>query len=46
MKVEQIASVLNNTIMKEIGGETAVVAEDLSNIVDIGKTVLDYTAGA
>lgn len=46
MKVEQIASVLNNTIMKEIGGETAVVAEDLSNIVDIGKTVLDYTSAA
>lgn len=44
MKVEQIASVLNSTIMKEIAGSTAVVAEDLSNIVDIGKTVLDFTA--
>lgn len=44
MKVEQIASVLNSTIMKEIAGSTAVVAEDLSNIVDIGKTVLDFAA--
>lgn len=44
MKVEQIASVLNSTIMKEIAGSTAVVAEDLSNIVDIGKEVLDFTA--
>lgn len=43
MKITQIATVLNNTIMKEITGETAVVAEDLSNIVDAGKTVLDYT---
>lgn len=46
MKVTQIASVLNATIMKEIGGETAVVSEDLSNIVDVGKTVLDYTSAA
>ena len=46
MKVTQIATVLNNTIMKEITGTTVVVAEDLSNIVDVGKTVLDYTAGA
>ncbi len=44
MKVEQIASVLNSTIMKEIAGSTAVVAEDLSNIVDIGKEVLDFTS--
>lgn len=46
MKVQQIAQVLNNTIMKEIVGTEAVVAEDLSNIVDVGKTVLDYTSAA
>lgn len=56
MKVEQIASVLNNVIMKEITGagieqsdgqggtETvSLVAEDLRNIVDVGKTVLNFT---
>lgn len=42
MKVNQIAQVLNNTIMKEITGANVVVAEDLSNIVDAGKTVLDF----
>lgn len=44
MKVTQIANLLNNTIMKEIEGSTAVVQEDLSNIVDVGKEVLDFTA--
>ncbi len=53
MKVTQIAKILNDTIMKEItgvgvieSGETdpsAIVTEDLSNIVDVGKTVLDFT---
>lgn len=53
MKPVQIAGVLNDTIMKEITGtgvvptgETdpvAIVNEDLSNIVDVGKTVLDFT---
>lgn len=39
MKVTQIAAILN-TINAEIIGESAVVAEDLSNIVDIGKEVI------
>lgn len=49
MKVNQISGVLNDTIMKEItgqlpeGAETPIVKEDLSNIVDVGKTVLDFT---
>ena len=34
MKVKQIAAILN-TINAEIIGESAVVAEDLSNIVDV-----------
>lgn len=42
MKVNQIANVLNATIMKEITGTEVVVAEDLSNIVDAGKQVLDF----
>ena len=45
MKVEQIASILNN-LNKEMVGTEDVFADDLSNIVDGGKTVLDYTAGA
>lgn len=45
MKYEQIASVLNNTIMKVITGTQNIsTAEDLSNIVDVGMTVLDYTS--
>ena len=39
MKVTQIAAILN-TINAEIIGESAVVAEDLSNIVDVGKEVI------
>lgn len=44
MKVTQIASVLNGSlstagIMDEITGQAAMVKEDLSNIVDIGKLV-------
>lgn len=46
MKVEQIASVLNTTIMKELTGVEAVISEDLSNIVDTGKTVTDFLADA
>lgn len=37
MKVNQIAQILNNTINQEQIGESAIVAEDLSNIVDIGR---------
>ena len=36
MKVTQVATILNE-ISKEMVGETAVVNEDLSNIVDIGR---------
>lgn len=43
MKVQQIATILNNTINQEQIGESAVVQEDLSNLIDVGKAVLDYT---
>lgn len=48
MKITQLKDVLNGTlsttgIIDQVTGETAVANEDLSNIVDIGKTVLDYT---
>lgn len=42
MKVNQIATMLN-TVFSEITGESALVAEDLSNIVDVGRTILSST---
>jgi hypothetical protein len=42
MTVAQIYDIIN-PITKEILGETAVVNEDLSNIVDIGKELFDAT---
>lgn len=42
MTVAQIYDIIN-PITKEILGETAVVNEDLSNIVDIGKGIFDAT---
>lgn len=41
MKVNQIAEILNETINQEQIGESAVVAEDLSNIVDVGRQLTD-----
>lgn len=38
MKVEQVYSILNS-ITKELVGDSAVVAEDLSNVVDIGTAI-------
>ena len=54
MIVSQIAGALNDTIMKEITGAgvieegttAPIVQEDLSNIVEVGKTVLDFTSGS
>lgn len=42
MTVAQIYNIIN-PITKEILGETAVVNEDLSNIVDVGKELFDAT---
>ena len=42
MTVAQIYNIIN-PITKEILGETVVVNEDLSNIVDIGKEIFDAT---
>lgn len=44
MKVTQLHTLINS-VTKEILGETAVVNEDLSNVVDIGKTIVDQTNG-
>ena len=48
MHINQLTNVLNGTlsatgIIDQVTGEAAVANEDLSNIVDIGKTVLNYT---
>ncbi len=43
MQVKQLHTLINSVI-KEVVGETAVLNEDLSNVVDLGKEV--FTAGA
>lgn len=40
MKVTQIADLLNST-MSEVLGKDVVVSEDLTNVVDLGKEVID-----
>ena len=42
MKVTQIAAILNS-IQQEIIGKSAVVTEDLTNVVDMGKQILEVT---
>lgn len=43
MQVQQIYNIMN-TVTKEILGKTDLVAEDLSNIVDLGNALLDNTS--
>lgn len=48
MKITQLTNILNGTlsttgIIDQVTGKAAVANENLSNIVDIGKAVLDYT---
>lgn len=40
MKVTQLHTLIN-AVTQEVLGETAVVQEDLSNVVDIGKSIID-----
>lgn len=40
MKVNQLHTLVN-AVTQEILGETAVIQEDLSNVVSIGKTIID-----
>ena len=42
MKVEQVYTLVNN-VTSEILGKSDVVAEDLSNVVDVGKEILNGT---
>lgn len=43
MKMEQIYTITNN-VVKEVLGDTTVVSEDLSDIVDIGTAIFDANA--
>lgn len=43
MKVTQVYEIMN-AVTSEVLGETAIVNEDLSNIVDIGNEIFDQTA--
>ena len=43
MQVSQVYEIMNS-VTRSIVGENAVVAEDLSNIVDVGNTIMN-TAG-
>lgn len=40
MKITQLHTLIN-AVTQEVLGETAVVQEDLSNVVDIGKSIVD-----
>lgn len=44
MKVTQLYALINS-VTKEAMGETIVVNEDLSNVVDLGKAVMDQANG-
>lgn len=43
MEMNQVAT-LTNTVVQEVLGESAIVQEDLSNVVDIGKAIFDNYA--
>lgn len=43
MKVNQIYEIINS-ITNEVTGKSDIVAEDLSNIIDVGKEIFDNTA--
>ena len=43
MKITQLYTLVNS-VTKEILGDTAVVNEDLSNVVDIGRSIFDQTS--
>ena len=44
MDYKQIATVLNNSVMKNYLGEETTIAEDLSNIADAGKAISTMTS--
>lgn len=43
MKITQVFQIVNDAV-KQVMGETAIINEDLSNIVDIGESILNANA--
>lgn len=44
MNLKQISTILNEQVVPNTMGEETTIAEDLSNIVDLGKAIADLTA--
>lgn len=44
MEVIQIATLLNEVISEQVGGEQTLLNEDLSNVVDVGRSVFNATS--
>ena len=44
MDLKQISTILNTTVIKNELGETVTIAEDLSNIVEVGTAISNMTA--
>jgi len=44
MEVKQIASLLNSIIAEQVGEEATLLNEDLSNVVDVGRSVFNATS--
>lgn len=44
MEVKQVASILNDVISQEMGEEATLLNEDLSNVVDVGRSVFNATS--
>lgn len=44
MEVKQIATLLNSVIEEQVGEQATLLNEDLSNVVDVGKSVFNATS--
>lgn len=44
MEVKQIATLLNSVIAEQVGEEATLLNEDLSNVVDVGRSVFNATS--
>lgn len=44
MEVKQIATLLNGVIREQVGEEATLLEEDLSNVVDVGRSVFNATS--
>ena len=44
MEVKQIASLLNDIIAEQVGEEATLLQEDLSNVIDVGRSVFNATS--